>query len=47
MLRGADVFLIPSLMFWLGFTIVWETAVLNSLAPVFFRLWDTPFVITA
>ena len=43
--RQNDVFLIPFSALWFGFTIVWESAVLASNAPWYFKLWGVPFLL--
>jgi hypothetical protein len=41
---GADAYLIPFSIMWAAFAFFWESAVLSSGGPVFFKLWGIPFV---
>ncbi len=44
-LQAQDVFVIPFSLMWCGFAIFWESSVLQTKAPFFFKLWGIPFVL--
>lgn len=43
--RPSDTFVIPFSIVWAGFAIFWETVVLMTDTPFFFKLWGIPFVL--
>jgi hypothetical protein len=43
--QPSDVFFIPFSIIWFAFAIFWETTVVQTGAPFFFKLWGIPFIL--